>query len=372
MQPFPQLGWGRSPHELIPALFGANEIIVDPKGGGQFRSVTEALASFSDEAADNWYLIRIAGGSKISDENVVGREFVAIVGDGNFGPMPTCVVSSSSGHTLTAPDKNFLSFGVTWISTSAVPTDSAIHTVDSGTPWIYPTDVECFIVNNSTRAFNGARCFFCDNHGLIGTDPRQVIGIYNGINSHGTGPALYADAASFLFFLGGGGSDQGSAAILRNGSSFIIAAGAFLNSQQTGGPPGTEWAVDADGSFVAFLDGNIGGGDNGIKLRNGSTMFAAKVVSFGTFPGTPIDVDATSFGLVGSAMLNPSGAWINNGALFRLWSGTYGEGTIVPDQRPANPPNGFEFIATDLGGGNGLPLRYIGGQWIDAAGNVIP
>ena len=177
MQPFPQLGWGRSPHELIPALFGANELIVDPKGGGQCRSVTEALASFSDEGPDNWYVIRVAGGSNISDENAVLREFTALVADGNFGPVPTCVISSSSGHTITIPDKNCLVYGIRCVSTSAVPTDSALHSVDSGTPWV-AGDVEAFVVNGSWFATSGARSIFCDNHGL---DPsggtRSIIGI---------------------------------------------------------------------------------------------------------------------------------------------------------------------------------------------------
>jgi len=382
------IGGANPPENVVRVHKGGDD--TDPAGAGGYLTIQAAVDSITDEAPTKRYVVKVAPG--VYTENVVLPEYIGLVGDSNFGPTKQVSIVSASGHTLTIPDKNSLVYGIEAESTSATVTDSAIHIVDASTPNLL-TDAQTFTIAVQYTSNNG-RAIFGDNFGLDpGGNIRNVIVAYAGLTTRGAGGLCgFLDGAGLSWFIGGCDVlDPGANGfILQNSSSIMVGCSTSINGYSAPGGGSGSWAVQADSSAVIAVDMMLNG-DNGIRLVNGSVMFAPKLAALGGVPDVPLFSDNTSFVLLGDVQLDGfmGASWANwniQGFILPLWRGLRSYGTTGaggPDQRPtasgSNVPIGFQYYAMDLGaGGVGMLLTWSGsppmgfGQWTDGLGNIIP
>jgi len=343
--------------------YDANVIVVSQNGTGDYSTINEALASFSDEAANNKYVIKISPGTY--NENVVLRRHITLTSFDGVGLSDTTTISSSSGATLVMPYVSSAINGLSVISTSVNATDSAIKIVDDGLP--NPgVNNESFILYCHGEATNGAYVLHGDN-----LPPNMmVIAIWAAFDSPGGGTAVMLDGAGFGWLAGGAGGDADVVVHASNGSFFMSNLGASLSANVTG------LAMLCDASMFLCIDGTIDGQD-GIRLTNGSVANLQNLTSFSGITGVPVDAAVGTFLMIGNVAIESMGAtpwanWSVLGTVVQLWSGITMSGTTAgPDQRPTtNLPLGFEFFATDIG--NGMMLRWNGAAWVDTTGAIVP
>jgi len=114
-----------------------------------------------------------------------------------------------------------------------------------------------------------------------------------------------------------------------------------------------------------------------------SLAFLPCIKNLGGFAGAPVDGDPGSVLIMGDVGLSgfggaPWAGWNFLGTALRLWSGTFGYGSVLgPDDRPTGGiPVAYMYWATDItvGGapGAGALLIWNGVAWLDMMGNVIP
>jgi len=343
-----------------------------PSGDGDFETIQEAVDAITDATDDNRYVIVLAPGF-YEIESLVLKRYVYLCTTLSFGLSKSTVLHATSGHTVTMPMHDCGIVGITIENSSFSTTDSPVHVIDDG----LGAGDESFLSYCSCTAMGGGRGIFVDT---LPPDT-NVLCVFCGVDNPSGGDGYYLDGGGAFVISGGTDGNADTGAKLRNGATLIATSGAGISADISSGT-----AVDADASVFAAVDCLIDG-QNGVKATTGTAVFAARMINLGGIPGTPVDIDATSFMIEGDVALNAFGGpgsapyenWVVNGTLVRMWTGTWGSGTVQgTDQRPPKPPHGYEFFAYDTapggGAGNGVTLVYNAflPGWVDPAGTVIP
>jgi len=339
-------------------------------GTGDYATVTAALAAITDETSTKQYVLELGPGSYA--ESFTLRRYFHLRSVGAFGSAKDAIITSAAGVTITMPHVDCTITGLCIRTTSATATDSAVKVVDDGGGALVTS--ENLIVDSVIESTAGAYGLHIEN---LPADT-SVVSVFTGIDAAGGGTAAYVDNGGLFAIIGGIGSANSDVGVdVLNGGAFLVGGSASVNADTAAG-----LAVRTNASLFACMDGLISGFD-GIEATNGSTVFLAQALSLGGFPNAPLVTDVTSVVFLGDVRLEQVGGgppwtgWTVLGPTYRLWTGTWGQGTLVAaDQRPTGIPSGYNFFATDAGiggaAGTGVNLTWNGTSWVDSAGNVIP
>lgn len=321
------------------------EATVDAEGTGQFRTIQEAIDAIAPLVSPTQKgRIDIAPGEYV--ENVVLPRNIVLNAIGGFGPSRIVVIRSTSGDTLTVPAWDVLLQGISVFTDSIVPTDAAVRMADDGLP---PGVDPAFALNFYMSATGVGRAYRGDPIPGGG----QFIAIYGGTDSFGGAPQnVFIDGSVFIWFLGGGGGNCATSLRIEGGGQALVGNGVGISADPVAG-----LVVDCDGGFFAGLDVRFDDGFNGIRGRNGSTVFLLNTYCLSGLGGTPVDMDPTSFLVTGNVQLDPIGSpplanWIVLGPWIQVYNTKQGAGRTLPgsgaEERPVAAPPGYRFFAVDL------------------------
>lgn len=346
---------------------GATQVLCDPDGHGDYLHPADALADITDEGPAKRYTL-LCNGRFTGKQVDLRRHFCLAAARYAFGPSVFgAEIRYDGGHAVRMAPSDAGVFGMRIVADSGDPADAALYVTDDGAG---APSVEAFVKDTLCRGESGCRGMIAEH--LIAD--WNLVCIYAGVDgSAGGSPASRVEDGGVIFYLGGMGGDADTGISIGTGG-FVIIGGPFNASAE----PTAGRVVDNDAGFFICQDSQFGEAANGYRGRNGALAILAKVQCFGGYSNLAVETDGASPVFVGDVNLDGLGAtvpyanWSAAGPLIQLYSGLRMAGTTAPDQRPANAPEGFVFLARDLGAA-GLPLwRTAGGQWIDATGAVVP
>jgi len=339
-------------------------------GTGDYATVTAALAAITDETSTKHYVLELGPGSHAGGFTL--RRYFHLRSVDGFGVDKSTVVTAAAGATVTMPHVDCTITGICIRTTSATATDSAVKVVDDGGGASVTS--EAMILRSTVESTAGAYGLHVEN---LPADT-NVVCAFVSVDAVGGGTAAYVDNGGLFLLIGGLGSSTSDVGVdVLNGGVCLVGGSASVLADTAAG-----LAVRVNASMFASMDGILSGFD-GVEATNGSTVFLPQAVSLDGFPNAPVVTDITSILLLGDVRLEQSGGgppwtgWTVLGPTYRLWTSTWGQGTLVAaDQRPTGIPSGYNFFATDAGiggaAGTGVNLTWNGAAWVDSAGNVIP
>lgn len=337
----------------------------DPFGG----SIQGAIDSITGASETTPYIIEVASPGTY-EENVVLAPHIYLVALG-ASPAAAVTLTSSSGTTLTIPERNSGVQGVFVTSSSSSTSDAVVRVVPSTSS----PNLGSFLVLVNIVPSDAAT--------PLVTDPgisETVIGIFLGVNG-GPNSLLAAD-------IGGSGGGlalfTGSLNAQNGGTGVFVRPGASVSvfTAQLGGgtnPAPSPWVVDVDGGFFAASAGvRVFDAYNGVRVQNGGQAVLFDMQFLASPVNTSLEVDGTSFAILGPASFINSGAsFYSNfniaGGINYVSDGSFESGTVTgPDQRPANPKSGMRFYATDRPPG-AQQLTFVPGTgWLDQTDTLVP
>jgi len=348
---------------------GSTQILCDPDGHGDFLHPADALAAITDEGPAKRYTL-LCNGHFAGKQVDLRRHFILAASRGGFGPSGFGgEIRYDAGHAVRMAPADASISGVRILADSGDPSHAALYVTDDG---LGAHTFESFVKDSYIQGMAGCRGLLAEH--LI--PDANLICIYAGVDgSAGGAPAIHVEDGGVIMFLGGGGGDAATGLSIGPGGLALVGGPFNVSADPVAGR-----VVDNDGGFFICMESLLGEAASGYRGRNGAFGVLAKVQTFGGYSGLAVETDAGSPLFIGDVSMDGMGAtvpysnWLVAGPLFQLFTGLCMAGTTVPDQRPANAPEGFLFLARDLGvAGVGLPLwRTAGGQWVDATGTVVP